>query len=64
MNPIFVAAPPPSIHPHKGEGGHPRRAISVKRNADRLSATLMSPSPLWGGVRGGGMPGSMMKKGL
>jgi len=64
MNPIFVAAPSPSIPPHKGEGGHRRNTISVKRNADRSFATLTSPSPLWGGVWGGGMPSTTFQKGL
>jgi len=35
--------PPPLTPPHKGEGD---------------SAALMTPSPLWGGVRGGAIPGA------
>src|SRR5690606_15060328 len=38
-----VKVPPPLTPPHKGEGG--------------IDATE-SPSPLWGGVRGGGAPGA------
>jgi len=40
-----VGAPPPSIPPHKGEGGG-SCTVSV----------LASPSPLWGGIKGGGGP--------
>ncbi len=37
--------PPPSVPPHKGEGGDSRAA-----------AVPASPSPLWGGIKGGGGP--------
>lgn len=48
--------PPPSIPPHKGEGDVMRRAkflpIHVPAWAKRDGPE--SPSPLWGGIKGGG----------
>ena len=52
--------PPPPTPPHKGEGVRRRPAWLDK---GRQSASLTSPSPLWGGVRGGGMQGSNVKGG-
>ncbi len=47
------AVPPPLTSPHKGEGD---AVITVVTNvpAARPGAAAKSPSPLWGGVRGGG----------
>ena len=42
--------PPPLTPPHKGEGDLRPPATSVAEGAD----VDISPSPLWGGVRGGG----------
>jgi hypothetical protein len=56
-------APPPLTPPHKGEGGSETAALGRRvpsRQADDLSLISVgagiseSPSPLWGGVRGGG----------
>jgi hypothetical protein len=55
-----VVIPPPFIPPHKGEGVRQRPA---RRDEAGRSASLTSPSPLWGGVRGGGMPGSIVEGG-
>ncbi len=55
-----AVTPPPLTPPHKGEGVRRRRAWLYKV---RQSASLTSPSPLWGGVRGGGMQGSSVKGG-
>ena len=48
--------PPPLSPPHKGEGdaGIAFRAKNVEVCAIQRQAK--SPSPLWGGVRGGGQP--------
>jgi predicted N-acetyltransferase YhbS len=49
-----VAAPPPFIPPHKGEGGHARRALPSGNFAENAGGALATPSPLWGGMKGGG----------
>src|SRR5690349_14587351 len=36
-------SPPPSVPPHKGKG-----------DASTTASVLPSPSPLWGGIKGGG----------
>ena len=53
--PIRIAAgqPPPLTPPHKGEGKRPDRHPSVDDDFERENSA-QSPSPLWGGVRGGG----------
>jgi predicted N-acetyltransferase YhbS len=49
------AAPPPFIPPHKGEGGQPRRALPVGSSfGEAVGGALATPSPLWGGIKGGG----------
>jgi len=56
------AVPPPLTPPHKEEGGAGGESpISTSKpggNHDAKGAMATSPSPLWGGVRGGGVPGS------
>jgi hypothetical protein len=44
--------PPPLTPPHKGEGEWP--AARPYAITGRETPTLAPPSPLWGGVRGGG----------
>ena len=46
------SSPPPLTPPHKGEGGIDRCAPLATLACH--SAAMTSPSPLWGGVRGGG----------
>ncbi len=48
----FYEGPPPFIPPHKGEGGHARRDSS--RAAECELSMITPPSPLWGGIMGGG----------
>src|SRR5690606_16544096 len=43
---------PPLTPPHKGEGKSETLALGIRTPVD--GATPTSPSPLWGGVRGGG----------
>ncbi len=55
--------PPPLTPPHKGEGDSDIPALFI--NEFRRDAVPATPSPLWGGVRGGGilatavMPGAL-----
>ena len=50
------------LNPHKEEGGAGGELTSTPSklggNEEAKATTTTSPSPLWGGVRGGGMPGS------
>ncbi len=55
-----LGLPPPSIPPHKGEGDFDilhffGDSISSTKFA-RKNSMLVSPSPLWGGIEGGGKP--------
>ena len=47
---VVDAAPPPLTPPHKGEGGAEVGLPSL----GKVAIAAGSPSPLWGGVRGGG----------
>jgi hypothetical protein len=50
----YGGAPPPLTPPHKGEGGSDA-AVSVKvTDPGAMWHCPKFPSPLWGGVRGGG----------
>ncbi len=53
-----LSLPPPFIPPDKGEGGfdislYSLNSISGTKPA-RRNPMLTSPSPLWGGIKGGG----------
>ncbi len=50
--------PPPLTPPHKGEGDRPAAHGTFGRSAS------VPPSPLWGGVRGGGAPDEAEAKAL
>ena len=64
MKSVMAGRPPPPLTPpHKGEGGvH----VGVQRLMRMLSSSASlsnSPSPLWGGVRGGGKaPATAMER--
>jgi hypothetical protein len=49
--PICREAPPPLTPPHKGEGDFVELAASGR---PRVGSACTFPSPLWGGIRGGG----------
>jgi cobalt-precorrin 5A hydrolase len=49
---VVVEIPPPLTPPHKGEGDH--AGALAKTSEIGARETPESPSPLWGGVRGGG----------
>ena len=53
-----MASPPPLTPPHKGEGNF--AAASQPQTLAIYDETVASmfPSPLWGGVRGGGEAGA------
>jgi hypothetical protein len=49
---LGIGVPPPLTPPHKGEGDS---SIGAYEQLETLTAgTPGFPSPLWGGVRGGG----------
>ena len=47
------ALPPPLTPPHKGEGDSEPETLG--RTGSSGGEALTTPSPLWGGVRGGGI---------
>ena len=50
---FHIETPPPLTPPHKGEGDS--ESLAPGETWHCKAHTPTSPSPLWGGVRGGGM---------